>query len=611
MEKLAEKQQMSLQECLEDLQEEIIFGKNSYNFRVYPIETSGGKTYRTIKSLRDSFKSDNKDKRRYIFVTKFKDEALRVVNEINECVEETIAMFYTPDKNIKDKYCSSNFFECSSTNTLIITHAMYCKLCNPKKVQHEEFRKIIKTYKTLIIDEEINPIKESFFEFSESETYWINVLESVSQHGLAEKYYKFINPLMNLLKQSYKPNNQLHRVECDYSRKEIDDIFNNLVTGVGEINDELFEDRVLDLGETKCTKTNLLKLLDSIYMLYDCIDNNVALIRPNRNIYSYDYTFKYLMLDNNIWLDASAKFNTMYNTELFEVIDCPREIDHTQSQFKYHKLNTSTSSKNNDDNFRKDISKYIKENYSDKPTLILSKKAECQQLKAKEEYLKGYENFKYLNFESMRGVDDYKKFEVCCYIHTYRFTPAYYVFVFEYFNDVNLADEDLIVSSKQIKFEDESYKFEWGFEKKPLYDLLISDMASSMYQGLKRVQRCKNPKAIFDVFTSSISALKIVLKQLNGVSEDNFTMIGEVENKVTDRVKLIDYIDKIIKEKGKWIKIKSSEVMEELEINKANWSKIWNNEDFIKESKLRRITQKKLKAGGQAGNRLVNWMAKY
>ncbi|MBF7811915.1 hypothetical protein IS491_25320 [Clostridium beijerinckii] len=54
MEELAVKK-LSLQECLEDLQNEIRHGKNRDFFRVYSIETSGGKTYNTIKAIKDHY----------------------------------------------------------------------------------------------------------------------------------------------------------------------------------------------------------------------------------------------------------------------------------------------------------------------------------------------------------------------------------------------------------------------------------------------------------------------------------------------------------------------------------------------------------------------------
>lgn len=376
MEELAVK--MSLQECLEDLEYEIVFGKNNNNFLAYPIETAGGKTYTTIKSIRNNyiFIKDNpfiKDKKRkFVFVTKFKDEAVRVANSINEGYEENIAMVYTPDASYKskNKCCSNNFFECAKANTLIITHSMYCKLCHPKKKQHEDYRDIFKTYKTLIVDEEINFIKDSLFEFTEDETYWIKTLDKLSKHDLSNKFRQLIQPLIDLIEEEYGVKNQLYRVECNYSRKEINELYEELFENVQKIHREHFE----MIDETRCSRENLLELLDNIFMLYDCIDNNIALIYPNKSIYSYDYSFKYLLLGNNIWLDASASFNTQYNNDLFKVVECEREINHSESKLIFHELNTSTTSKNNNDNFRKDISKYLKKEYSDRQTLVLTKK---------------------------------------------------------------------------------------------------------------------------------------------------------------------------------------------------------------------------------------------
>lgn len=615
MEELAVKK-MSLQECLEDLQNEIRHGKNRDFFRVYSIETSGGKTYNTVKAIKDHyiFVRDNpfiKDKkRRFIFVTKFIEEGIQVAEDINKDEEEKIAMFYTPDKSIKNANCSSNFFECAKANTLILTHAMYCILCNPKKQEHEEYRKIFMKYKTLIIDEEINPVKDSLFNFSQGDTNWLTILDSFTEPVLSKKLHKLMKPLLDLLKQDYKPENQLHRVECDYDRKEIDTLYDELMEGVKKIRNELFEDKYKG-GDTKCKKDNLFNLLNGILMTYDCIDNNVCLIYPKRQIFSYDYTFSYLMLKNNIWLDASASFNKMYDNNLFKVIDCPREIDHKDSQLIFHKVNTTTSSKNTDENFRKDISEYLIDTYEGQEILILTRDIECDQLADKEEYLKDYPNFQYSNFEEMRGRNKWGELEVCCYIHTYRFTSAYYIFLYEYFNDVILPDEDLITSNRKFNFNKIYSKTEWGFDKEELFNLMIGDMASSCYQGLKRVQRNRNPKATFDVFTNSISTIMIVMKQLHGIEPKKNFIIAD-KGKQTDADRLKEYIDERFEDNdGKWIKVKSSEAMEQLEIGKSNWSKLWSKDEiFMTYAKEKRLKQSQLK-NDDGSNRKVNWIIKY
>lgn len=611
MEKLAEKmsaekKELSLQECLEDLEYEIVFGKNKSGFKVFTIETAGGKTYTTIKAIVGSYKSLIKDKKRYIFVTKFKEEALRVTKDINEGAGEVIAMFYTPDKEFNDECCSDNFFECTKVNTLVLTHSMYCKISNHIIDRHKLYGEIIRKYKTLIIDEEINPVKESFFEFNIKCSSWETILKSFSLYDLATKFRSYINPLMIQLEENYS-DNQLHRLELDYDRAKIDELYLELYEGVKNIISERFKDYRKDNLDYKCSRENLLKLLDDVYMTYECIDNNVALIHPHSGIYSYNYKFGYIALDNNIWLDASASFNTMYQiASIFEVVNCPREIDHSESEFIYHNLNTSTSKKNQNENFRKNISEYVRNNHQGKKTLILSKKVENISLQEEEDYLKDLENVEFLNFEEMRGVDDYKEYEVCYYIHTYRFSPAYYVFCYEYFTDENLQDKELIVSNRKL-----NSKREWGFENEQLYSLMISDMASSMYQGLKRIQRNRNPKAIFEVFTSSVQALSIVLKQLNGIDKENFVIADK--GKQTDIEKTIEFIEKRFEENsGSWIKIESSEVCELLNISPSNWKKIWSsNENFKDYINKKRISQRKLKSKDGKSNRKVNWIIKY
>lgn len=614
---LAEPKEMSLQECLEDLQKEIISGKNKSHFRTYSIETSGGKTFCTVQAIRDDyiFVKDNpfiKKHKRFIFVTKFIEEGIKVAEDINRDFDEKVALFYTPDKTIKNSNCSSNFFECAKHNVLILTHAMYIKLCTPKRPEHKEYRKIFFKYRTLVIDEEINPVKESLFSFSQANTDWINVLEGFTENILAEKLYKLMSPLLNLLKQDYKLEDQLHRVECDYDRKEIETLYQELIDGIANIKNQNFDDMIAS-GKKEYSKSNLYDLINGIMLTYNCIDDNIALIKPKRYIYAYDYTFEYLMLNNNIWLDASSNFNTMYQNDLFEVVECQREIDHINSKLIFHNMNTTTSSKNKDEDFRKNMTKYLKENYSDKKTLILTKKIECKQLAEKEEYLMNYPNFEYSNFEAMRGKNDWEKFEACAYIHTYRLPTAYYVFLHEYFSDTNLPNEELRTSTSKCVFKNsKKSKSEWGFDNENLYSLMITDMASSMYQGIKRIARNRNPQGIFDIFTSNLSVLMIVIRQLKGIEKKNNNLINADKGKQTDADRIIEYIDdRLIDNNLVWTKVKSSEVMEKLNIKSNNWNKIWNNEVFLNHVEVRKITQTKAKAGGKAGNRMVNWLVKH
>lgn len=628
---------LNLDEALEDLKLNIMSGHNKDKFRVYPIETAGGKTFITIDAIRDYYVmvKDNpfieNIKRTFIVVTKFKEEGFRISQEINKDMEEQIASFYTPDKKYKnDNNCNNNFYNCTRFNTIIITHSTYLNICNRISDEHKKYYNILKEYKTLIIDEEINVVKDSLYEFTKSEARWSKILTYFSKHQLAENFDNYINPLLKCLDVIYKKNNnQLHRLECEYCREEINHLYINLKDGVKEINKERFEDYRVDFNDNSCIKQNLVDVLDKIYNLYNSIDNNIALINPSRAIYSYNHNFNYLMIENNIWLDASASFFTMYqDNKLFEVVKCEREIDHSNSNFIFHIENTNTYTKNNDNNFRKNISKYIKTNYKeDKKTLILSKKAECIALAEKDEYLGKYD-YSFLNFEEMRGIDSFKDFENCLYIHTYRLNPAYYVFLYEYFNYINFDDKELIVSNKYINYgKDKHSKIEdtkicWGFENKNLYRLMTTDIASSMYQALKRIQRNRNPKGIFEVFTNCIDAIYVLLDQFKGIDkhknvkiiksgETNYSLELAKEEKEPERAKLLKYIKMKYENEDKWTSMKSIDVMKELNIKNRNWNKIWTQEDFLNEMKSLRLKQRKMEDLNSNSKRKVNFIVKY
>ena len=104
------------------------------------------------------------------------------------------------------------------------------------------------------------------------------------------------------------------------------------------------------------------------------------------------------------------------------------KIDHSNCNVKYIRVNTTTSKKNIDNTFRQMISDYIKKEVSNnEQALVLTKKKECESLSTNIKYLKDNKNIDFLNFENMRGVNDYRDYTQCFYIHTYRMTPAYYV----------------------------------------------------------------------------------------------------------------------------------------------------------------------------------------
>lgn len=75
---------------------------------------------------------------------------------------------------------------------------------------------------------------------------------------------------------------------------------------------------------------------------------------------------------------------------------------------------------------------------------------------------------------------------------------------------------------------------------------------------------------------------------------------------------ILEFIDnKLIENNGKWIRLKSKDVKNELNIKSNNWNKIWNNKIFLQQVKEKRIKQNLLRVGGKQGDRKINWIIKY
>ena len=112
----------------------------------------------------------------------------------------------------------------------------------------------------------------------------------------------------------------------------------------------------------------------------------------------------------------------------------------------------------------------------------------------------------------------------------------------------------------------------------------------------------------------------LLIKQFNGANENikvykkgetSYNLKKVVEDKKTDKIRLLEYITNKYEQEEKWTKIKSSDVMQELNIKSTNWNKLWKQKDFIKEMKKLRLTERKIKDESLDNNRKINFIIKY
>lgn len=613
---------------LNKLDEEIRLGCNTFKFKVFDLEASSGKTRQTIESA-------IKSKRETLIVTKFKVEVDRIVKEINKGAGFKKAVGIVSDvdmiNNNKDLVLSANFIDFYKYSVIVITHSQYYKLC---KGENNRLARLVETFKTLIIDEEFNPIKNNLYTFTMKKN--LNMLDLFLTFNMASELREITDVLENLfINEEYKPANQLHwinlkedpnniKLKCSILKKEI-------VKNEANINIKLLDD--YKKSNKKRYISDLTEYIDLLErVILNSIEGYSVIDVTAKIIATYDYDFSFFKLTNNIMLDASASFSSIYKANLFDIEKTARKISHDKCKMTVVNLKTTTTGKSEIHHlFRPKLATYaIKELGDNQKGLIVTKNDEVDDLKKlhflefdKEikdeielinsdkdifsEKLVYEERVSFCNYENQRGRNDYAEYNHCFLAHTYRQPRFYYIFLYRYFFGIKPTSKEMETTFKK----DKNGLKTWGFHNcDKLQELMFTDMVSCQYQSLKRVARNRSPEAHYHIFTDDAMMINEIIKQLNGFNMDNYNVVLEEEflgERVSKRSKLDvfkDYIEEKLAQ-GKWEKIKSSELQKKLGISKPTWREIWTNSNFLEFCKTKRIKEGKVK-----GTR-VNHVYKY
>ena len=603
---------------LNKLDEEIKKGCNTFKFKVFDLEASSGKTRQTIKSAIES-------KREMLIVTKFKVEVDRIVLEINKGAGFKKAVGIVSDidmvKNNNNLVLSANFIEFYQYSIIVITHSQYYKLC---KGENNRLARLTETFKSLIIDEEFNPIKNNLYTFTVKKN--LEMIDLFLTFNMANELKEITDILeVQFKKVEYKPTNQLHWVDikedtenvkfrCDLLKKEV--IKNEANINIKLIDNEKNSGRRRYLNELIEYIELIEKVIISSIQGYGLIDISA------KTIATYDYDFTFFKLTNNIMLDASANFSAIYKSNLFNVEKTKRKISHNKCKITTINLKTTSTGKGKINHlFRPKFTTYVTKELGDNEKgLIVTKNDEADYLKnitfsefdkeIKDEIellnseqglfsqqLEYEERVIFCNYENQRGRNDYADFNHCFLAHTYRQPRFYYIFLYRYFFGIKPDSKQMETTFKK----DEGGLKTWGFHNcKELQEIMFTDMISSQYQSMKRVARNRSPEAHYHIFTSEVMIVKEIIKQLNGFKMENYNVISEEEflgERVSKRSKLDimkDYIEEKLAQ-GKWEKIKSSDLQKKLHITRPTWKEIWENDAFMDFCKTKRIKQGRIK----------------
>lgn len=547
------------------LKEQILYKRTEFGkFKVFDYEASSGKTYNYAKAVVDYYHMtedfgndilpETCDKS--LIVIKTIEEGKNVANAINQFDSKFVPYKKLYDKlavamNTEYKKEHPNIARMSDTEyanflnsipVLIITQSEYLNICNNPSIGQVRYG----NRKLLIVDEEIDVVFNSFSVLTMHDIARINdvYLKDCS------KSKKIFQELTGDFKKELAENSQqMCRVHINKSIESV----NSLVMKLHyQLITDISESKLKDLKKYKEFE-NVKSAVEIQKFIMDKVNgilqfyNNKSVIKNGTNLHTYNSNMKLFTLQNNIWIDASASLNYIYQLDkkTFEIAEkSERLIDHSKSKLIFDVVTKSTTSgKSNYVDLESDILKYIEEIVSlDDKILVIDNLDECEkmneviqggnypQILLREKY------FQMVNFQAMRGRNDWKDFNKIFILQQPQFLLVYYVFLYEFWSGVTLKDKEMYMGTHH---DNDAQETIYGFylpytlngapveytadelkHSKELELVRYTSQASSVYQGVKRIQRNRMPIGEMYVILHDNRMRKMVREQLKNVQVD-------------------------------------------------------------------------------------------
>lgn len=472
---------------LRDLKDHILltkFTKDEPCLKVFTFEASAGKTQTVCEALKELYKIDPNIKT--LIVTKLMDEQ----EKIQQSLGDIAFVVNSKEETIKKQEKKIDF---NQYPVLIITHELYARLCsNEKRRQYYTQGRDL-----LIIDEQLDILDILEYSASRAEKITTALKSVISYKGdvdLCEYWGEITAPLNEAVKNNYGKKMRLVYVEDERIQYKIDYLLKL-------IKKSKFP------AKTEFKKKNVIAEIQRISQFF----NNHHVIATGGILYVYNKCVDYFLLNNNIMLDASGNFLHLYNiSDKFKLYKADREILHTNTVLTFVNENSTTTAINKDEKkYYGAVIDYIRKHttQTDKVLIIGRKKDE--------DYFKPllHQNVQFINFSAMRGRNDWSDYNKCFIIHLPNDIFYKYPLQWLYYTGKQLKQSDL-----EINKIDTNHGFKNNIE---LEKLRITDVVSSIYQGLKRVNRintAENPCELY-VITNNKWIKDLVREQFLGLKE--------------------------------------------------------------------------------------------
>jgi len=568
-----------------------IFPKLEELFNVFMCEAAIGKTYTIIEALKVLSEKTNESNKpvKTLIVTKFIDEGKLISKELNK-FKPNMAKDENSDNKEKNEKDLVNY------EVLIITHAMYKILCKyPSKRKY-----YIEGRTNLIIDEELNMVEMDSLGDKDIDRLRITLreLKYIDEEenmyiDLEVAFNRIISGLIEKKDQCHDKTLRYFEFTSTKAEKAIE-MLKEMVN-----KSPFTKNYTYSLDFQHNIKTNKADVLDKLEILKKYFNNPKVLV-SNKTLYTFDDDMKYLFLENNILLDASAKFHELYKLgDQFKLTDAERIFPHNNWTIHVSNTNSTKTAKHNDDNFYKDVvSLIIDECIEEDNILVLGLEEDIAHIK--DHYSKKLihlENIRYSNFQNMRGKNDWKDFNKCFIIHTPVMPAPYYVFMYMLYTGK-------IPTEEEFKFQKISKHMGFKYNE-TLESLRKTDIVSGIYQGIKRINRGTghiDDKADVYLINGDSEIVDMIIRQLKDIEVVKFKLHKEdvkKERKPREQSNIVkgslEFIA-LLKETNFNKQYLVNDLLQQIDYDPKSFNRLWKDEtvqETINELKLEMIKIKR------------------
>jgi hypothetical protein len=520
-------------------------------FKILNTEASLGKSLNTNKIIKKYLKDTLKGKRKFLIVKRFVLDIERDSLFIGEDMNSYFGTDILGITSVNWSEWKEKLEVLPSIQVIFITHQRYIGLC-----EDAETRKYFeKGRHTLIIDEKVDfPV----YTFSKK-TY--EDIQALLPFGLENDLSEVCKPLKDMYSFFY--NDLKTRHECIFCKPKVNKkLFNKFKKSIQDNKNNI--ERLNDVKD----------FIKSLEILYSsrCIYNGGRISTLSKNHFLWG-------LKNNIILDASSGIDYVYrlSDKKYTLNRQSRVVDDSKMNIYPIEFNTSkTKIRENKQEFFREILEMVKaKTKKEDKVLIVCHKENAKDVKNKlvdidmtdveddDHYVD--EQIAINWFGNVIGKNTYKDFNTCWILGKPNLPLESYLIHYMHYSQIDHLGRKPMTTSKG-KFDNQTFR-----------DVQDGEIASDVYQCIKRIQRNANPEGdIYIVLDDEIILNKVISDMKNPKVHKATKMKFNVHKNVKDKEDRVDEIVEYFKNLQSGVYTKK-EICEKLALGNAHLYRYLNN----------------------------------